>query len=149
MCWWFVDLWDIYILECVASIHIWSTIVHCRKTSTRKEESERRRKKPKVNIHPWSNVDCLCLMLSFPISQSHLWWSTFQPKVDILGSMCVCVCADRNERWGQPTVSGRKSVVRRVNTSQWIKYRVAKLVFCITYSYSLLDLFDKLLYFKM
>lgn len=45
----------------------------------------------KVKILPWSNIDCLCVMLSSTIWASHICGELlFQSKVDILGSACEC-----------------------------------------------------------
>ncbi len=50
-------------------------------------------RKSKVKILPWSNIDCLCVMLSSPIWAGHICGELlFQPKADIFGSVCVCVC---------------------------------------------------------
>lgn len=69
-------------------------LVVWRKNTTKKEGKEKsgKKKKTKVKILPWSNIDCWCVMLSSPIWAGHICGELlFQPKADILGSVSVCV----------------------------------------------------------
>lgn len=97
----------------------------------------------KAKILPWSNIDCLCVMLFLTIWASHICGELlFQPKDDILGSGCVCGREQEARAahciWQEEC--GKEKEYRQGYHYQCIKYGVAKLVFCIAYSYSLPDL---------
>lgn len=71
------------------------------------EDSRRKKKrgggskeKNKVKIVPWSNIDCLCVMLLPPIWASHICGGLLLHIQDeILGSVSVnmCVCGPQRE----------------------------------------------------